>query len=216
MAVIDPGPNVDEHVRALSRALDGVRDLRILLTHGHGDHAGAARLLAEALKAPVFGPPSTGVLALLDGDVISTDAGVLRTVATPGHTRDHLAFQWPRGEAVFVGDLILGRGATTWLGEYRGCVEDYLASLERIRNLSPTVLYPAHGPPVRDPIETLDRFREHRMDRLRQVREIMQESPGAGVDEILENVYGGRLPKRVLKAARASVEVMVHHLSSSG
>jgi len=216
VVVIDPGPNVKDHVRALSRALDGARDLRILLTHGHGDHAGAARVLADALEAPVFGPPSTGFPVLEDRDVIPTDAGVLRAVSTPGHTRDHLAFHWPHGEAVFVGDLILGRGATTWLGEYRGCVADYLASLERIRGLSPTILYPAHGAPVRNPGETLDRFRDHRMDRLRQVRDILRESPGAGVDEILGVVYGSRLPERVLKAARASVEVMVHHLSSAG
>ena len=40
--VIDPGPNEEEHVRALSHALAGATDVRILLTHGHGDHAGGA------------------------------------------------------------------------------------------------------------------------------------------------------------------------------
>lgn len=214
VAVIDPGPDVESHVRALVRSVRGSRQVHILLTHGHGDHAGGARRLAGALEAPVCGPPSAGFAPVAEGDVFSTDAGVLRAVATPGHTRDHLAFHWPAGKAVFVGDLLLGRGATTWLGEYPGCVADYLSSLERIRGLSPTVLYPAHGSPVRNPEEALDRFRTHRMDRLRQVREALQSAPGSGVDEILRAVYGRELPERILKAARASVEVMLHHLAS--
>jgi glyoxylase-like metal-dependent hydrolase (beta-lactamase superfamily II) len=212
--VIDPGPNEEEHVRALSHALAAATDVRILLTHGHGDHAGGAALLARALDAPVFGPPSAGFLPLIEGDAIPTDAGDLVALSTPGHTRDHLAFSWLRARALFAGDLILGRGATTWLGEYPGCVADYLAALDRVQALDPAIIYPAHGPPVRSPRKTLEVFRAHRLERLKRVEEIRAEAPEAPVEEVVRAVYGRDLPPRLVKAAQSSIEVMLHHLAS--
>lgn len=214
--VIDPGPNEEEHVRALSCALADADDIRILVTHGHSDHSGGAEPLAELVAAPVFGPLSAGFLPLGDGDVIPTDEGELVALATPGHTRDHLAFFWLRAKALFVGDLILGRGATTWLGEYPGCVADYLASLDRVQELAPRTLYPAHGPPVRTPGKKLEVFRAHRMERLRQVAEIRKTTPDGSLDEMLLALYGRDLPPRLIKAARSSIEVMLHHLGPTG
>ena len=212
---IDPGPNEEEHVRALSHALGEAGDLRILLTHGHGDHAGGAVPLAQTTGAPVLGPPSAGFLPLEEGDVVPTDEGDLIALATPGHTRDHLAFFWPRGRALFAGDMVLGKGATTWLGEYPGCVADYLETLDRVQALDPAVIYPAHGPPVKSPRRTLEAFRTHRLDRLRRLDEIRRATPGGSLEEILLAVYGRELPPRVVKAARSSIEVMLHHLEST-
>jgi len=213
-AVIDPGPDEEEHVRALSRALAGAVEIRILLTHGHGDHAGAAGPLAKAVTAPVLGPPSAGFLPLAEGEEIATDDGPLFVLSTPGHTRDHLAYFWPKANALFAGDLILGRGATTWLGEYPGCVADYLETLDRIEALDPEIIYPAHGPAVRVPRRTLAAFRAHRMERLRRVAEIRKGTPETPVGEVVRAVYGENLPPRLLKAARSSIEVMIHHLES--
>lgn len=212
IAVIDPGPDVAEHVRALSRALDRAAEVRILLTHGHGDHAGGAGALADALNASVFGPPSAGFLPLEDGEGVPTDEGDLVSLATPGHTTDHLGYFWPRTGALFAGDLVLGRGATTWLGEYPGCVADYLASLERVMDLAPDTLYPAHGPPVRAVRETLEAYRTHRLERVLEVEAARRAAPDASVDEILEIVYGGDLSPRIFGAARKSIQVMLHHL----
>lgn len=214
--VIDPGPNEEEHVRALSHALAGAVEIRILLTHGHGDHAGGAGPLARAFDAPVLGPPSAGFLPLDEGDKIHTDEGDLVALSTPGHTSDHLAFFWPRVKALFAGDVILGRGATTWLGEYPGCVGDYLATLDRIEALDPDTIYPAHGPPVRAPRRTLAAFRNHRMERLKRVSEIRSGTPEIAVEEVVRAVYGEDLSPRLVKPARASIEAMIHHLESQG
>jgi len=216
VAVLDPGPDVEDHVRALLHAVEGVESVRILLTHGHSDHAGSAEFLARTLGCPVYGPPSAGFLPLGPGQIITTDEGELQVVATPGHTRDHLAYLWARGNALFAGDLILGRGATTWLGEYPGCVADYLATLDRVEALGVGVIYPAHGAPVRSPGERLEAYRAHRLKRLRQVEEFCRERPGASVEEVLLDVYGRDLPPGVERAARASIEVMLHHLGMGG
>ena len=212
VGVIDPGPDVERHVRALISSLSGSSQVQILLTHHHGDHAGAAQGLSRALDAPVYGPPSTGCRPLEPGQSIHTDEGELLAVPTPGHTRDHLSLYWKDAQALFVGDLLLGRGSTTWLGEYDGCVADYLDSLDRVEALAPQLIYPAHGNPIRKVGPAIEAFREHRLRRLRQLRRAREAHPEAPTGTLLEMVYGKRLPERLLKAAEASIRVMLHHL----
>jgi glyoxylase-like metal-dependent hydrolase (beta-lactamase superfamily II) len=220
VAVIDPGPDVADHIRALVVRLEEAEEVRILLTHGHGDHAGAAPALALALGAPVLAGPGTSYEGphqpLREGDVVPTDGGSLVTLEVPGHARGHLAFHWREPDALFVGDLVLGRGDTTWLGEYPGCVEDYLVSLEKVRALCPGVLYPAHGPPVTDVTRVLDAYRAHREERLARLARVRRERPEATPDELLALVYGDAFPPRLTRAARASMEVMLHHLEPRG
>ncbi len=58
VAVIDPGPILDEHRDALIAALDGARVRAILVTHCHSDHSPLAAWLREETGAPTiaFGP----------------------------------------------------------------------------------------------------------------------------------------------------------------
>ena len=55
VAVIDPGPDIPEHVDALKRALTGCRVTHILITHTHADHSPAARPLQEWSGATTYG-----------------------------------------------------------------------------------------------------------------------------------------------------------------
>ena len=217
IAIIDPGPDVDSHVRALASRASRAREVVILLTHGHADHAEAAPRLAEELSADVLGPEGVADVnrILRDGDEVETDAGTLVAVDTPGHTRHHLAFHWPRRAAVFVGDLLLGRGDTTWVAEYPGCVADYLDSLEHLRGLAPDVLYPTHGPPLTDPMAAVDRFEAHRLERVEQVREARRRHPDADAETLVDVVYGDTVPTAMRGAARRSLEAVLHHLDAS-
>ena len=222
IAVVDPGPEVEDHLRALVSFLQAAEDVYILLTHGHSDHAGGALSLAEKLGVQVFASPSYReafpdspvVETLREGDMIDTDLGALAVIEVPGHTRDHLAFHWVDAGALFVGDLLLGKGSTTWIGEYPGCVADYLESLEKVRAVSPRVVYPAHGPPITDSASALDRFRRHREERIQEVDEARRLNPEASAEDLARVIYGGELPERLVKAARMSVEVTLFHLDS--
>jgi glyoxylase-like metal-dependent hydrolase (beta-lactamase superfamily II) len=166
------------------------------------------------LAAEVLGPAGVDGVgrALADGESVPTDEGDLVAVETPGHARAHLAFHWPARRALFAGDLLLGKGDTVWVGEYVGSVADYLRSLERVRALGVRVIYPAHGPPLDDPEEAIDRFLSHRRERIRQVEAALAEQPDAGVDELLERVYGTRLPAAAERAARMSMEALKAHV----
>lgn len=220
VAVMDPGPDEDNHIRALSLALKSAREVQILLTHRHSDHAGGAVILAQKVGATVLGPPScepvidSGVSfkTLKEGDRVSTDEGGLMVLEIPGHTRDHLAFHWEDADALFVGDLLLGKGNTTWIGEYLGCVGDYLVSLEKVETLGPSVIYPGHGPPITSPPTFLDRFRRHRLQRLEQVRAARLEHPAVGARELAEIIYGNEIPEKLTKAATSAVEAALFHL----
>jgi len=218
VAIIDPGPNVEAHVRALVLAVEQAETVRIVLTHGHGDHAQAAPALSAALRIPVWGPAGLDGVdhSLADGDSVETDAGRLVAVHTPGHTEDHLCFHWPGRNALFAGDLLLGEGDTTWVAEYPGCVADYLDSLARLRKLELDVIYPAHGSPLEDPPAALDRFENHRRERIRQVEEALAHRPDADLDDLLDMVYGGRLPDRMGRAAKLSLGALLDYVRTSG
>lgn len=212
--LLDPGPDVERHVRALLVWLEDASRVHVVVTHGHADHAAGARKVADALGVAVRGPAEVSEVdePLTHGDRLGTDQGTLRAVDTPGHARQHLSLLWEEQEAVFVGDLMLGTGDTTWVGEYPGCVADYLESLRAVRRLAPRVIYPAHGPPLEDAEEALDRYEAHRLARIRQVEEALATRPTATVDDLIRVVYGDQLPSAVHAAARASLEALVAHV----
>ncbi len=217
LAVIDPGPDVETHVRALASRLLEASEAKIVLTHGHRDHAAAALALAAATGARIHGPTGTDAeVVLTDGDAVETDEGRLVAVHTPGHTENHLCFHWPERGALFAGDLLLGKGDTTWVAEYPGCIADYLRSLQRLRTLDLSVIYPAHGPPLENPTDALDRFEAHRRTRIRQVEEAMRSEPQADLDRLLQIVYGESLPPGLEAPARRSLGALRDHVRDSG
>jgi glyoxylase-like metal-dependent hydrolase (beta-lactamase superfamily II) len=220
VAVIDPGPDDESHIRALSAAVQPAKRVRVLLTHCHGDHAGAACKLALRTGASLLVPASYRLPEgsdltpeiLEEGRRVPTDQGDLVALEIPGHTRDHFAFHWIEAGALFVGDLLLGRGNTTWIGEYPGCVEDYLNSLDKVEGLGVSVLFPSHGPLISSPSVTVDVFRRHRLDRLEEVRVARVKHPEADSLALAEAIYGSEIPPKLVKAAKASVEAAIFHL----
>ncbi len=194
--------------------MDDASSATVLLTHGHSDHTGAARAVAEALNAPIFGPESLEIVErpLADGDAVETDEGRLVAVYTPGHAREHLCYLWEERGALFAGDLLLGRGDTTWVAGYPGCVADYLGSLARLRALDLQVVYPAHGPPLERPSEALDRFEAHRMQRIREVKSALAADPHATPRSLVRAVYGSELPPKLERAALDSLAALLDHV----
>lgn len=180
---------------------DGVA-ASVLVTHDHPDHAeGAAALAAR------FG---TGVRHVIDGDLIYTDDGELRVLATPGHTPDHFSFWWPAARAVFCGDLMMGGLDTALVAKPEGDLADYLESLQRLRGLDPAIIYPAHGPAFTDAPAAIQRYLEHREQRLAQVRDALQDGPQA--DVLVDRVYGAELDVRLRPYAQAAVQAYVDYI----
>lgn len=220
VAVVDPGPDDPRHLARVREALEGATSVVILVTHGHPDHMAGARPLARSLKAAgveklrVLGSVEGIEEPLAEGVRVDTDQGALRALSTPGHARPHFAFHWEETGTLFPGDLLMGEGDTVWVGSYPGCVADYLASLDRLKALDPVRLLPAHGPPLEDPMEAIDRFRRHRIHRLGQVASVLEDEPEAEADRIVERIYGPELPGALRSAARWSVLALLEHLGA--
>jgi glyoxylase-like metal-dependent hydrolase (beta-lactamase superfamily II) len=227
VAILDPGSADPAHLAAVAAAVGDADSATILLTHDHPDHATGARELAELLGArtgAAAARPGARLAApvrtladgtLADGDVVPTDHGDLVVVATPGHCPDHAAFHWPAAAAVFCGDLMMGGIDTAVVAAPEGDVGAYLVSLERLRALRPSVIYPAHGPAFRDPDADIDRYVRHRREREAQV--LAAVAAGARTaDAITDRVYGDSIDPRLRDFARAAVVAYLRHLRETG
>src|SRR5690348_11800262 len=192
VAVIDPGPDIPEHLRRVADAVAAHgRATAILVTHGHPDHADGAASLRELLGVPVYAWSREGVSAtdqpLADGAVIAVGNRNLRALHTPGHRFDHLCFLLEDADALFAGDLIAGVG-TVVIAPPEGDLLDYLASLRRLQALGLRFILPAHGPFLDDPQVVLSYYIAHREERERQVLAGLAAGPRT-VDELVSAIY---------------------------
>jgi glyoxylase-like metal-dependent hydrolase (beta-lactamase superfamily II) len=186
VAVIDPGPDLPEHLAAIQAAVAGETVSHILVTHHHLDHSPLARPLAAATGAPVYGcavaraPVEDDVkveagydhftpdISVCAGAVIEGAGWTLEAIPTPGHTSNHICYALAEENALFSGDHIMG-WSTTVITPPDGDMGDYLASLETIKARRFATLWPTHGPPVREVTPFIEAYIEHRRERERQI-----------------------------------------------
>ena len=141
----------------------------------------------------------------------ATSFGPLRSVATPGHAPDHLAFV--AGRACFTGDAVLGEGSV-FVAPDPGALRGYLAALERLRALDLAVLCPGHGPLVLDPAAKLTEYVEHRLDRERRLEAALAAGLRA-VDELLDRVWSDA-PASLRPAATVTLAAHLDKLADEG
>ena len=218
VVVIDPGPDDEGHLRRVhAEATAGDRRVaRIVLTHGHPDHAGGAARFAELTGAPVQAADPArrlGPEGLADGDVITAAGCELRAVASPGHSGDSVCLLLPADDVLFTGDTVLGRGTTVIATD--GNLGDYLRTLGQLRDLAEDrqvgLLLPGHGPMLADPLGTLDFYLAHRAERLDQVRSAL--AAGAKTPaEIVAMIYTD-VDRSVWPAAAWSVQAQLDYLA---
>ncbi len=213
--VVDPGPDEEEHLRAVLHAAGQV--VSILLTHGHFDHSEGARRLHELTGAPVrsLDPAHRlGSEGLGEGDVVTAGAVDLRVWATPGHTSDSLSFLLEgdgQPAAVLTGDTILGRG-TTVVAYPDGDLADYLGSLRRLRELGEATVLTGHGPELQRAGQAAEAYLAHREQRLNQVRAALAElGPDVSPRTVVESVYAD-VDQVLWPAAELSVRAQLKYL----
>ena len=227
LAVIDPGPELPEHVDALERAIDGRPVTAIMCTHTHRDHSPASRALAERTGASIIGcaplaMEGTGLEAgfdrgyapdrvLADGESVEVEGKAIVAVATPGHTSNHLCFAY--GDALLSGDHVMG-WSTTVVVPPDGDMAEYMRSLDKLRQRGDRIYYPAHGPPVTNPQQYVRSLIGHRMQREKQILTLVGQQ-SRDIPDIVANAYPG-LDKRLVLAAGASVLAHLTDLERRG
>lgn len=201
VVVVDPGPDLLAHRRAVDDAVAGLDAAvtAVVVTHHHADHAQAA-VWAEDWRAPLraFTPTLVAggqAAALRDGDVLRAAGVSLEAVHTPGHSSDHLCLRVAETGVVLTGDHVLGRG-TTIVAHPDGDMGDYMASLRRLMELDATALYPGHGPVVDEPAGTIFSYLVHREQREKAVLAALE--------------AGDRTPAAVVARVYADVDPALH------
>lgn len=220
-AVIDPGPDDPDHLRALEAALGGEPVNAIMCTHTHKDHSPAARPLARLTGAPILGcaPLSVDVegpradegfdpdyeadRVLEDGEAMTGPGWTLRALATPGHVSNHLCFALEESGALFTGDHVMS-WSTSVVVPPDGDMGSYMHSLERLHARDQDrIYYPAHGPAVEKPRQLVRGMIGHRKQRENQILRLLAEEPRS-VEALVPAMYKG-LDPRLVKAAGLSV-----------
>jgi hydroxyacylglutathione hydrolase len=168
-AVIDPGGDLDRILEA-ARSRD-VTIEKILITHGHLDHAGGTADLAAELQVPIEGPQRadqfwidriaesgaeyrmpwcksfTPDRWLEQGDTVTVGRLTFDVLHCPGHTPGHVVFFHRETPLAFVGDVLF-KGSIGRTDFPRGNHQDLLDAITtRLWPLGSEVVFvPGHGP----------------------------------------------------------------------
>ena len=169
-AVTDPGGDLERIESAIGER--GVTVERILITHGHLDHAGGTKDLAARLQVPVEGPHEDDLFWiaqmeeqgrrfgfagaqpfepdrwLQDGDTVRFGNIVMDVIHCPGHTPGHVVFVHRGAGLAVVGDVLF-QGSIGRTDFPRGNHEDLIASIRnKLFPLGDDIAFiPGHGPP---------------------------------------------------------------------
>ncbi len=218
VAVIDPGPDLPEHIEALEKAISGRPVVAIMCTHTHRDHSPAAKPLADATGAPIIGCAPLALetvgpradasfdgdyspdRVLEDGDAMTVDGRPIAAVATPA-IRPTISASLMKAR-LFTGDHVMG-WSTTVVVPPDGDMAEYMRSLDKLRGRDDRIYYPAHGAPVTNPQQYVRSLIGHRMQRERQILRLVSEQ-AAAIPDIVANAYPG-LDPRLVPAAGGSV-----------
>ena len=168
-AVVDPGGDLPHILAAVEK--NGLTVERILVTHGHIDHAGAVAELADRLSLPVEGPqredkfwidgmpqqskaygfPNVRSFTpdrwLEQGDRVRFGNVEMEVLHCPGHTPGHVVFFNAPGRLAFVGDVLF-KGSIGRTDFPKGDFDTLIASIQgRLWPLGDDVTFVSgHGP----------------------------------------------------------------------
>jgi glyoxylase-like metal-dependent hydrolase (beta-lactamase superfamily II) len=215
VAVIDPGPDDEGHLRALLDAVVGERVSAIVVTHTHRDHSPGARALQAATGAPIVGcAPHRPARPLAEGEVLALDASAdreyapdremrmgeriegpgwtLEALPTPGHTANHLAFVLPEENSLFSGDHVMA-WSTSIVAPPDGRMADYMASLALLLERDERRYWPGHGGPVNQPARFVRALLQHRRARETAILERLAAGDRL-IRDIVPRLYSGVSP----------------------
>jgi len=226
VAIIDPGPVDAPHLAALLDAVRGETVTHIFITHTHRDHSPGAAPIRAATGAPTYGEgphrPSRPLFIgetrrldaggdtdfvpdhrIVDGDVIAGDGWALESIATPGHTANHMAFALKGADVLFSGDHVMG-WSTSIVAPPDGSMSDYMASLDRLAARPETVYLAGHGDVIRDAPGLVARYIAHRRGREASILHRLGKGE-ADIPSLVRAIYIGLDPRLTGAAALSTL-----------
>ena len=122
------------------------------------------------------------------GDQIKTSEYSIEVIHTPGHASNHLCYFLIDENTLFTGDHIMD-GSTVVIAPPDGNMNEYLKSLELLKEYQIKTIAPGHGDLIQDPMEIVNATIEHRLKREQKIIEKLEKLGPASVDELVNDVY---------------------------
>ena len=154
-------------------------------------------LLTDSLSETEFGE-------LHDEMEIEFESGALQVMHTPGHTPGSCSFIRKADRTIICGDCVLKRitpnpvispDPTNPRERFRS-LSEYLASLDRIREESPTLIYGGHGEPIDDFDEIYYRYHNSIAERQKAVLDLVKKA-GVTAWEVAQTLFPNAIDKEI-------------------
>jgi glyoxylase-like metal-dependent hydrolase (beta-lactamase superfamily II) len=127
----------------------------------------------------------------------------LRVMHTPGHARGHVCVFEENSGSLITGDLMAGLG-TIVIDPPEGHMATYFDSLQRMRELPVSALFPAHGPVMANAKARIQEYIDHRLERERRILSAWDRGHREPAD-IVREVYTDVAPTMYALAERSVV-----------
>lgn len=164
--VVDPGASANQLASRIKA--DHLKPVAILLTHGHFDHAGGAKELAEEFDILVYAQEAeedtlkeprknvswmvgkaesyTADMYVKDGEQLNLAGFAIQVLHTPGHTPGGCCYYFKENDVLFSGDTLFAQsvGRTDFPG---GSMSQLVRSIREKLMVLPddTTVYPGHN-----------------------------------------------------------------------
>ena len=195
--VLDPGPANEAHIERILELTGGVVD-QVVVTHTHMDHSPAVVQLKARTGCRVFGWPAPegagqdSSFAPDDqpghGDLIVTEAGILKVLHTPGHASNHLCYLLLDQELLFSGDHIM-QGSTVVINPPDGDMKAYIDSMYDLLAEPVRFIAPAHGFLMGQPAAVMDYLITHRLSREHKVWRALEALAPVSLKDLTARAY---------------------------
>jgi glyoxylase-like metal-dependent hydrolase (beta-lactamase superfamily II) len=214
VAIIDPGPIHQTHLKAILKATENEKISCILSTHTHHDHSPGTVPLIEAIQKrqssctlahtlDIIGLPAPTndghtvtnhddtfqpTILPKHGALIPVGPLTLEVIYTPGHASNHICYLLQEEKLLFTGDHIMD-GTTVVIAPPDGNMSAYLDSLALLNTYDISAFAPAHGNLIHTPKKTVDATIAHRLKREKKVIEGLKLNPNSTLEALVPLVY---------------------------
>ncbi|MGC8119541.1 MBL fold metallo-hydrolase [Marinobacter sp. VGCF2001] len=219
--VLDPGPANETHIERILELTGGLVD-QVVVTHTHLDHSPAVAQLKARTGCRVFGWPAPAGAGQDQGfapddqpehgDLIVTEAGILKVLHTPGHASNHLCYLLVDQEMLFSGDHIM-QGSTVVINPPDGDMKAYIESMYDLLAEPIRFIAPAHGFLMGQPAAVIDYLITHRLSREHKVWRALEALSPVNLKDLTSRAYDD-VPTAIHALAARSALAHLHKLEA--
>ncbi|MCY3410278.1 MAG: MBL fold metallo-hydrolase [Candidatus Heimdallarchaeota archaeon] len=212
--IIDPGTKDHDHLEQLLGAFPDIT--KVIITHAHNDHWDGLKVIEKYYPDAILmahdktlSQINTSLQKHTIDDAIALGEHTIQVIDTPGHIEGHISLFVEPSKTLIAGDHLVGYGSAV-LDPRTGNMNQYLESCDKLISLQPYLALPSHGPPIYDPVDRLNQYKEHRLEREKAILDSILKG-ATTLDDIVADVYTD-VPKKMWEYAKMNIQLHIEKL----